>query len=267
MVLAREGRGSKIQLLLTSFVNVPFPPSFLWYRWWRSSWWQWHCNTLWWNCESRSKVNRDTIAPMFEHRRVPFVCLLNVDVDLSFTYKHSLKGMEALMIVLPNFRTWTWAPPQNKLSLMRDRLIDSEALLAHSPSQCVFLFCLQIGGKRQPFVFAHLELIGRIMGWLNQLSSSVIRADSLPSSNSTLNWFTLYPHSLATFCSSKLFLKSNPSPVSPHPLCSGGNVPSQVRGIRNLKSYNFHNSATSCSISGCHASYESYVGPLSSDVW
>ena len=39
-----------------------------------------------------------------------------------------------------------------------------------------------------------------------------------------------------------------------------------LRGIRNLKSYNFHNSATSCSISGCHASYESYVGPLSSDV-
>ena len=132
--------------------GAPFCFSFLWYRWWRSSWWQLHCTTLWWNCESRSKVNRDTIAPMFEHRRVPFVCLLNVDVDLSFTYKHSLKGMEALMIVLPNFRTWTWAPPQNKLSLMRDRLIDSEALLAHSPSQCVFLFCLQIGGKRQPFV-------------------------------------------------------------------------------------------------------------------
>ena len=40
-----------------------------------------------------------------------------------------------------------------------------------------------------------------------------------------------------------------------------------LRGISNLKSYNIHNSATFWSISGCYASYESYLGPLSSDVW
>ena len=40
-----------------------------------------------------------------------------------------------------------------------------------------------------------------------------------------------------------------------------------IRGIRNLQSYNFHNSATSLSISGCYASYESYWCLLSSDVW
>lgn len=193
--------------------GAPFCFSFFWYRWWRSSWWQWHCNTLWWNCESRSKVNRDTIAPMFEHRKVPFVCsLLYASKSIkcrcgSFFCKHSLEGIDDC--------TWTWAPPQNKLSLMKD----SEALLAHSSSQCLFLFCLQIGGEREPFVFTHLELIGRIMGWLNQIFCSVVLSVtistpySLPQllkidGNSTLNIFTLYCITLPQL----LFAAQNYSP-------------------------------------------------------